>query len=162
MFSLKTLNERAVKYCDDFVFQKAYYEDALMACIEACIDIDRLLKVTDYNVEKDFLRYRMLDKGRLKKYKDIHCWLDEKLRASIPAEGIDLFHEEANTISEMEKIRELQIRILCKLNKKKNFSEMRMRALWKNSYLEASRCAGKSVALSREFYPSIRAKWNLD
>lgn len=162
MFSLKTLNERAAKYRNDFVFQKAYYEDALMACIEACIDIDRLLKVTDYNIEKDFLRYRMLDKGRLKKYKDIHCWLDEKLRASIPAEGIDLFHEEAKAISEMEKIRELQIRILCKLNKKKNFSEMRMRALWKNSYLEASRCAGKSVALSREFYPSIRAKWNLD
>lgn len=162
MFSLATLNERAFIYSDDLVFQKAYYEDVLMACIEACTDIDRLLEEMAYDIELDFLKYRILDKGGLKRYGDIYYWLDEKLRTSIPVEGVDLFREEAFAIAQIERIREWQIKVLCKLNKKKNFSKLKMRAFWKNSYLEASRCAGKSVTLSRKFYPSIRAKWNLD
>lgn len=162
MFSLTTLNKVAVNYQDNLVFQKAYYEDALMACIEACIDIDRLLEKVDYNIERAFFRAKIADKDQLKKYRDLFGWLDEKLKSSISKEGVDLFHTEIQTMNKLEKIRDFQVKVLCKLNRKKDFSKFKMRVFWKNSYLEASRCAGKSVELSRKFYPSVRARWNLD
>lgn len=162
MFSLATLNKVADNYRSNLKFQKAYYEDILLACIEACIDIDRLLEQVDYNIDLIFLRYRISDNNELRKYRDLYHWLDEKLKKSMSLEGIDLFNTEAQTILKLEKIREFQVKVLCKLNRKKDFAGFKMRAFWKNSYLEASRCAGKSVELSRKFYPSVRAQWNID
>lgn len=162
MFSMATLNKAAGKYRTDLIFQKAYYEDILMACIEACVDIDRLLEKVDCNIDRIFLKYKISDNKQLKKYRDLYHWLDEKLKKSISQDETDIFSEEAQTIFILEKVREFQIKALCKLNRKKNFSELRMRAFWKNSYFEASRCAGKSVELSRKFYPSVRAQWDID
>lgn len=162
MFSLMTLNKVARNYRDNLVFQKAYYEDILMACIEACVDIDRLLGEVNLNVNSIFLKYRILLDPKLKRYEDLYGWLDKKLRESIEKDGIDLFNTESKTIMQLEKIREFQVKALCKLNRKKDFSNIKLRAIWKNSYLEASRCAAKSVELSRKFYPSVRAQWKLD
>lgn len=162
MFSLATLNKIADKYRTNLIFQKAYYEDVLMACIEACVDIDRLRETVNCNIDGIFLKYMISDKKQLKRYSDLYHWLDEKLKESISKDETDLFTEEAQTIIILEKIREFQIKALCKLNRKKNFSGFRMRAFWKNSYLEASRCAGKSVELSRRFYLNVRSHWDID
>lgn len=162
MFSLATLNKVADNYRSNLKFQKAYYEDILLACIEACVDIDRLLEKVDYNIDRIFLRYKISDNNKLEKYRDLYYWLEEKLKESMLSEDMDIFNAEAQTILKLEKVREFQVKVLCKLNRKKDFSGFKMRAFWKNSYLEASRCAGKSVELSRKFYPSVRAQWNID
>ncbi len=162
MFNLATLNKVAFFYTEDATFQKAYYESVLLSCIEACIDIQNLFLQVNFDIDKFFLKYRISDGKNLRRYSDLQQWLDEKLTQSLPRVGIKVFEEEKETFAILEKIRKFQVDALCKMYRKKDFKGFKMRAIWQNGYYEASRQAGKSVELSRKFYPGVRATWKLD
>lgn len=164
LFDLKTIDKIAVLYLKDEVFFKMYYETILLICIEMCVDIDAMMSKTKININRIFYRYVGLN-GDIHQYNDLQGWLDKKLRESIN-EGCEReFAEREKTFKMLEKIRKFQIDVFCRLYAKQNLGMqhgLTFNAIGRTSYYAASRQAGKSVELSRKFYPRIRATWDTD
>lgn len=164
MFDLATLDKVAFHYMNDKKFKKAYYETVLLACVEACIDIDALLETVEMNVDPIFFKYNVLRDIPVKKYADLRTWLEEQLKESIDKDE-EQFEAEQAVFNRLERIRRFQVDAFCKLYAKKSFGfryGLSLNAIGRNSYYAASRHAGKSIELSRKFYPGIRAQWKLD
>lgn len=165
MFDLKVLKKEADKYREDLCFQKAFYEDSLMACIEANIDLENMAKNAKYNLDKRVKRNRFLKKeGNVQSFEEIKCWLDKQLKESIELNDFDYFNKKKHELESLLSIREFQIKTSGRIYMRGCFYSFSyvVGAVARYVYYMVGLLAGKQRKSSREFYQKARAKWDLE
>lgn len=166
MFSFDTLWNIAIKYTEDLKFQKAFYEDVLLACLETCHDISRLTKASKCKVEKLLKKYRIEETIGVTSITELTEWLDKRLQESVPVQGDNIFKNKKDILDNLHLIRSLQIDILLKIYRREciyiTHPGYCLRALGKYCYYLNGKRAGQDVEKSRKFYLNARAGWEID
>lgn len=166
MFSFDTLWKVAVKYSEDLNFQKAFYEDVLLACLETSHDISKLVEVSKCKVENLFGKYKLRNLIGVTSLSELEQWLDKRLQESIPVTGKNIFKNEKEKIKALKIIRSLQIDIILKIYRGECKYVLHPRycieAWGRYCYYLHGKRAGKNVEMSRNFYLNARAGWKRD
>jgi glycosyltransferase involved in cell wall biosynthesis len=165
MFDFGVLRKEAFKYKSDLNFQKAFWEDCLMACIEQELIIDKMLGESPLNINKIFVKYKKKFPENILVFDDISKWIEDKLMESLSKQNFDIFSKLSNDMDSLEIIRRFQIDALCAVYKKEYFylnPKYVAESIGRYGYYRLCRKAGKSADKSRKFYLSVRAQWKLD
>lgn len=166
MFDVETLWRVAVKYEEDLNFQKAFYEDILMACIETCHDISLINCISESEVGNLLEKHGLRDSLDITSLSEVEKWLNKRLLESISITNDNIFEKKRNIIDVLIKVRQFQLDILLKIYRKNCSYVLDLNQKiqgWKRYfyYLNA-RWAGKDVRKSREYYIKMRDSWNID
>lgn len=166
MFSFDTLWKVAVKYEKDLNFQKAFYEDSLLACLEACHDIRMLSDKSRCNTKPIFKKYNIEEMIGVKSFAELEEWFDKRLQESIPVQDENIFKNKKELLHTVSVIRSFQIDVLLKIYKREclyiSNPEYCLQALGRYLYYLNGKRAGKNANMSRNFYLNARASWNID
>lgn len=163
MFDLNVLYKVAQKYKKNLCFQKAFYEDSILACIEAHIDIEQMAKAAKYDLDRAVKNNYIIKKcGKFSEFHAIGKWLDEELKRSILLNEINYFEVKKEEIVLLKKIRDFQIKQCEKIYIRNIFKSLSFvyAAIYKCAVFYVCKLTGKSEKTSRLFYLKKRERWN--
>lgn len=166
MFGFNVLWKAAAKYEDDLNFQKAFYEDILLACLEACIDIYKLAEVSECETDVLFKKFHLEEKIGVTTFTELEKWLDSRLQESIPVHDENIFENKKEVLKMLDIIRSFEVDTLLKIYRRECFyisnRQYALQALKRYCYYLNGKRAGKNAEKSRNFYLNARAGWKLD
>ena len=166
MFGFDILWNVARRYSENLEFQKAFYEDVLLACLEACHDISMLLNLSKGKIEKLMREYHIEERIGVISITELTEWLDKRLQESIPVQDDNIFENKKEVLNNLRAIRSFQLDVLLRIYRRECIHITNpiycMRAWGRYCYYLLGKRAGQDVEKSKNFYLEVRAGWQLN
>lgn len=157
LFDLKMLNKVAVQYSDDADFRKTYYATVLLACMEQCTDIQLTGTGKERYIEKKINKYKLFESIGVQNFQDLMEWLDVKLKYSCD-KNKNIVWKDVEKLVDVRKCLN-QIFYYLYITRKQEADSSKLDRILRIMCYTVSKCASKSVFLSRRFYTTLRAVW---
>ena len=159
LFDLKMLNRVASRYYEEEEFKRTYYETVLLACIEQCTDIALMKDSNDEYINKIIAKYKLNQKFGISGLDNLSEWLKKAL-----TKVIDNSEKKVISTKEMEEIVSIrrclnQVFYHLYMRRTQHEDASKIDRLLRVMCYTASKCASRSVFLSRKFYTVMRAVW---